>query len=217
MNKIMKKILAVLSLAAVALAAAPALASAHGGDEGKGLGKFFGGVFQHFGHKVPANTFAISGTVVSTGTNSLVLNVQASANIPSLVNSQTTVAVEAGTKVTGPKTTLTLADVKAGDRVEVNGSVSGTTLTAANIKDLGPVPPSPVTTSGKITAVSATSVTIANGLTGASQVFTLDGNSKVTIDGQNKAVADIHVGDAGMIKAKTDSAVFTAKMITLFR
>lgn len=214
----MKKTIAGLALAALALAATPGLVSAHGDNEGKGVGKYFGGIFKRFDRKVPATAFVISGTVVSTGSNTLVLNVQASANIPNLANSQATVATDANTKVTGQKkTTLALADVKAGDRVEINGNVSGTTLTAANIRDLGPVPPAPVTTSGKVTAVSATSITLQNGLANTSQTFTMDTNTKVTINGTAKTVADIQVGDAGMIKSKTAANIFTSKIITLFR
>src|SRR6185503_7012745 len=216
----MKKTLAGLSLAAIMLAAVPALANAKGGNEGKGFafGKFFGGMFKHFERKLPSTSFVISGTVVSTGSNSVVVNVKGSVNIPNLVNSQTTVNTDANTKITGEKNaTETLADLKAGDRVEIGGNISGSTLTAVNIRDSGPAPVQPVTTSGKVTAVSSSSITLSNAIAGTTQVFTIDSNTKVTIDGVSKAVGDIQVNDAGTIKSKNVSNVFTAQMINLYR
>src|SRR6185436_19730063 len=148
-----KKIFAVLSLAAVVLSVSPGLASANSGnDKMKGFGRFWNGIFKRFEHKLPDTSFIMSGTVVSTTSNSVVVNVQASANVPNLVNSQATVMTDANTKIIKDKdTVITLANMVAGDRVEITGSVSGSVLTATKIHDSGKPAVAPAATVGKVT------------------------------------------------------------------
>ena len=214
----MKKLLASLTLATLVFSAVPVLASAHGNDGKEGFGARIGGFFHgwHFG-KNP-NNFVLTGTVVSISGVNVVVNADATVHIPNIVNGQVTVVTDGNTVIKDKHdNTLTVGQLVAGDRVSIEGTVSGSTLTAVKIHDAGPPPAKPATTSGKVTVVSATSLTLVNAISGTTQVFVLDANTKVMIDGVSKTVADIAIGDAGMVKSKANGSVFTATMLNLFR
>jgi hypothetical protein len=211
----MKKTLAALSIVAIALAATPALAKGPNLDHGLKLGVWgkLGGRIQN--KFVDDSKFLLTGSVVSTATNSLTVSVKSSINASNIVNNQSTVVTNASTKIIkAKKTVIALSDLKAGDQVVVTGTVSGSTLTAVNIHV---VMPHGSKAMGSITAKTNNSVTIKNNSTGVVQTFTTDGDTKVNINGESKTMADIQVGDKGFVKFRSSVSGFVAKVISLFR
>jgi hypothetical protein len=221
----MKKTYAVLSVAAIALSltATPALAKGHGHDDNNG--KHLGDVFGRFdslikksdddkGHGLASDQFVLTGTVGSATTGSIVITVKGSVNVPTLTNNLATVNVDANTKYFADKNqTVTLTDVKAGQQIVVSGTVSGSTLTAKNVRIIFPKGK----VYGEVTAKTDTSITIKNNVTGTTQTFTTDANTKVNIDGEAKTQTDVKVGDKGFVKFKTTLSGMVAKVINLFR
>jgi hypothetical protein len=233
----MKKYIAALSIAALALTTTVAFAhdnnndhdadhegvevheglEAHGTVEasfqGEGLHL---GILKHFDQ----NRFVLIGTIASVGSNSVTVNVQNSVNA-NVTNGQGTVATNSSTKVTAKgdeDNNLTLASLKAGDRVVVSGSVSGSVLTAIRIRVFGNKKnEQPNKAFGSVTAKTADSITVTNSLTGVSQTFMTNGDTKVNINGEVKTLADVQVGDRGWVKFKTEVSALIAKFIALFR
>jgi hypothetical protein len=214
----MKKALAVLSISAVALTLTVTPAFAKGGGNGGWFGGFFSRIFARFEPGNNASTFVITGNVASTSSNSVTVKVISSVHVPNLNSGQATVNVASNTKFVGQKnTTINLSNIAVNDRVSITGLVSGSTLTATTIRDLGLPPVMPNASSGKVTAVSSSSITLSNALSGQTQTFNIASNARVTIDGQVKTVGDIQSGDAGSIRSKNVSGTFTAQLINLFR
>lgn len=221
----MKRIFSYLTIAALALAITPTFAFAHDNMDGNAhLG--FGAKIAAFVHQVKdtdtdndgQNRFGINGTVVSSTVTSLTVNVQnkhSEDNPVVLTNGQAIVVVNSDTKIMGKgKVVLAITDLAVGDRVGISGSVSGSVLTAVAIRDMGQLP---MKAFGKVTAVNSSSVTLLNSLTGTSQTVAVNGDTKVTIDGESKTVSDISVGDVGWVKFKSIAGAFIASMIHLFR
>ncbi|HEX9502716.1 MAG TPA: hypothetical protein VF974_00120 [Patescibacteria group bacterium] len=226
----MKKIVALLSIAAIAitLTASPAFAKNHGNHEGdqsdhseKNFKSFINLSAKLDKHDdgednddSATDQFTLTGTVGSTTTGSIIVNVTSSHNLPALTNNLATVNVNANTKyIAGKQPTVSLADVKAGQQVIIEGTVNGTTLTAQEVEIR--LPKGKVY--GAVTAKTGNSITVKNGVTGAMQTLTTDADTKVKINGETKTVADIQVGDRGFVKFKTTLAGFLAKIINLFR
>ena len=227
----MKKYIAVLSLAALALTVTPAFAH-EGKDKDKdsehvGFGAKVQALFHHENKglhlgqiKNDSSRFILVGTVASVGTNSLVVNFEKGANVgTSTAGSQVTVVTNSSTKLgDGDKdddNKLTLSSLKAGDRVVVSGSVAGSVLTATNVRLLKAK--ASAKAFGTVTAVTPTSVTITNAKTGVAQTVTTTADTKVMVDGEASTTADIQVGDRGFVKFKNDVSGMIAKFIALFR
>lgn len=158
--------------------------------------------------------FVLSGTVGSTTSASVVINVQNSRNLPALTNNLATVNVDSDTKfVAGKKNVAAMADVKTGQQIMVVGTVSGTTLTA----DIVQIKLPKGKVFGEVTAKTDTSVTIKNNVTGVTQTITTDADTDVRINGEEKTLADVQVGDRGFVKFKATLAGMIAKVINLFR
>src|SRR3989344_7512420 len=220
----MKKIISSIVLGAMVLAATPVLANNNHNDDGnrgkvRATANFkarLGNIFNKHEKRIPADRFSIVGTVTATAAESITLTVEETVHANALVKGQSaTVQVNTDTKFfarrEGP---VTFADIKVGDRVVASGKLSGSLYAATHVWDLG-IPAKKAY--GKVTAKTGTSVTIQNNQTGRSQTFTVDGDTKVAINGEAKTIADINVGDAGMVKFKSLGASLWAKIVTLFR
>ncbi len=209
----MKKIIAYLAIATLAVTATAGIASAHeneGEDHVSLLASHAEGL--HLG----LSKFEVKGTVSSATATSVVLNAKSGKHLSDIaVNGQVTVVINSDTKIRGNEdSSLVWSDLKAGDKVIVSGTISGSVLTATRIRDIS----QPVAkASGKVTAVSANSVTITNGLTGASQTVMTNADTKVMINGESKTAADIQVGDSGWVKFKNEAGALIAKFFNLFR
>lgn len=222
----MKKIISSIVLSAFVLTATPAFANNghdNDGDKDRGIrGSFnlkagFGNIFnKKDGKRISADRFSIVGTVTAASATGITVTAEESINASTVVKGQSaTVTVNADTKYfvrkDGP---VTLTDVKVGDRVVASGKLSGSVYLATHVWDLG-IPAKK--SYGKVTAKTDTSVTIQNNQTGTSQTFTVDGDTKIAINGEAKTITDINVGDAGMVKSKSDGTSLWAKIVMLFR
>jgi hypothetical protein len=221
----MKKSIIVLSILALVLTATPAFAK-NGKDKDNRGDKRFSKIFRQFGKRIDNNIdatkFVLTGTVASKTTASLVVTTQTTVHVPSLTNSLATVNVDANTKINGNSGAITIADILVGDKVIVMGNVSGTTLTATNVQvNTVKTPEAKKKAFGEVTAKTTTdgvtSVTVKNNVTGITQSVTVDENTKVVINGETKAVADIAVGDRGWVKFRDQAGTMIAKIFSLFR
>jgi hypothetical protein len=222
----MKKMIAMFSLAALLLTATTVFAQ---GDEEKSFktdlkAEFKGeaelkgkrGIVSKLLDRAAHNDrFVILGSVVSTGTTSLVVDVQRD-NHPREISGNVTIAVSADTKMEG-----TLADLKAGQKVLIKGQVKDSGLVALSIRAVGEDEVKPKlhksVAVGSVTAKTDTSVTLKNSITGTEKTVTVDPDTKVVINGEVATAADIQVGDKGIVKFKVMVDTVVAKIIRLFR
>ncbi len=124
------------------------------------------------------------------------------------------VKVNADTKYTQEKNTaITLADITVGSTVNIKGNYDNSTFTASKVKVVFPHGK----IMGTVTAKTDTSVTVKNTVTGETKTVTVDADSKVEINGETKAIADVQVGDKGVVKFKNKVGTLVAKVINLFR
>ena len=218
----MKKQIAILSLAGLALVATPAFAKEKGEHRGmsEGLGLHLG--IKNF-LRAGNPQFVVVGTVDTVTTDMLTVKVKADANVSNVTNGEVSIKTDANTKIMKAGQAIQLSDLKSGDNVVAVGT-AGTDLTASMVKvasadndDQKPVEKKSNKAIGQVTAVTDNSVTIKNSLTGVTQTITTDANTKVNIDGQSKAVSDVQVGDSGWIRFKTMGTTLVAKFIHLFR
>ena len=206
------------------LAATPVLANNNHNDDGnrgkvRATANFkarLGNIFNKHEKRIPADRFSIVGTVTATAAESITLTVEETVRANALVKGQSaTVGVNSETKFfihkEGP---VTFADIKVGDRVVASGKLEASVYLATHVWDLG-IPAKK--TYGKVTAKTDTSVTIQNNQTGTTQTFMVDGDTKIAINGEAKTIADVTVGDAGMVKSKSNGTSLWAKIVMLFR
>jgi hypothetical protein len=107
--------------------------------------------------------------------------------------SPVTLTIDASTKIYLRDAAATIADVKVGQRAHV--SYDGTTLLAAVVRVQGGDPqPETSDVEGSVTAVSATSITIAPEH-GNPVTLTLDASTRITREDHTITAADIRVGD----------------------
>ena len=220
----MKKIISSIILSALVLTAAPAFANDdHDNDTDKdqvraslNLRGRLGGVFHKERKHIPADRFTIVGTVTAVSAANVTLTVERAVNASAFTEGESAIVnVNSDTKFFAHKdNSVTLADIQVGDRIVASGKLAASVYTATHVWDLG-IPAKK--TYGKVTAKTDTSVTILNNATGTSQTFTVDGDSKIAINGEAKTIADINVGDAGVVKSKAKGDSLWAKIIRLFR
>ncbi|MDP3741588.1 MAG: DUF5666 domain-containing protein [bacterium] len=224
----MKKAIAMLSLAALALTATTTFADTESKDHGNAaLRVRADGMFDHGLHlgwlkhdkhlddlkDVNSTHFVVTGTVASTTSGSITVNVKKQINA-TVDNSQATVNVTSDTKITREKDqSMALADLKAGDQLVITGNVSGTTMTASRIHLIAVRGKA----YGQVTATTSNSITIKNAVTGVSSTFTTSADTKVSVNGESQTTADIQVGDKGFVKFKSEVSGLFAKFIALFR
>lgn len=226
----MKKYIAILSLAALALTATTAFAHENEGEEGLGLktkleaqaeGKVIKGPglhlgwFKHLDADVDESRFVLAGTVTGKTATTLTVTVKGEVHASSVIgNNQATVTVASDAKIVADKNkTIALADIQTGSQVVISGTISGSTLTANKVHVILPRGKA----FGEVTAKTDTSITVKNNVTGVSQTFTTNGDTKVNIDGEAKTTVDIQVGDRGFVKFRTEISGVIAKFIALFR
>lgn len=219
------KLFAIASIAAITLtlSANPVFANDKNGDKHEDRGLRLGQVMGEFrgelklkdnDHGIDNSQFILMGTVGSTTSASIVVNVKGSVHVPTLTNNVATVNVNADTKYHAEKNqTVKLADIKAGQQVVIKGTVNGTTMTATWVHVIFPKGKA----YGEVTAKTDTSITVKNSVTGTTQTFTTNSDTKVNINGEAKTTSDIKVGDSGFVRFKTTLTGVVAKIINLFR
>ncbi len=129
-----------------------------------------------------------------------------------------TVDASAATVTKDQNTASTLSAIAVGDMIAVDGTVSGTTITATAIHDGfgGPGGPGDFGghgggAMGTVTAISGSTLTV-TGKDGG--VYTVDASSAtVKASGTTSAVSAIKVGDTVMIQGSITTASMTAKTI----
>lgn len=136
----------------------------------------------------------IEGLIKTIGTGSLVIDSK---------GTDVTVALTDTTVIRKGNTTLTVADLKVGDRVHVKASVSKTdgSLTAVEVKLQGSGDDSDddnggttMTANGTVTAIGANQLTVLTA-SGKTKKVNVDANTIIKRKGQPFAFADIKVGD----------------------
>jgi hypothetical protein len=225
----MKKVFAIFTIAAIALSviATPAFAkegkNKHDDREDRGLrlgkimSEFKGELKLHddkHNNDLASNQFILMGTVGSTTSGSIVVNVKGSVHVPTLTNNLATINVDSNTKFLANKNqTVTLAEIKVGQQVVIKGTVSGSTLTATMVHIMFPKGKA----YGEVTAKTDTSITIKNSVTGTTQTFTTNSDTEVKVNSESKTITDVQVGDKGFVKFKATLSGMVAKVINLFR
>jgi len=148
------------------------------------------------------NQFVVLGTVIAKTDTSI--TVDGEAHNRKIDNGVLTAIVNAETTAT----------VAVGNRVLIKGVVEGSVYTAKMVHVL---PQRQSKFAGEVTAVTDTSVTIKNNVTGEEKVVTVEPETKVSLNGEVATTADIQVGDKGWVKFKTGVDAVIAKFISLFR
>jgi hypothetical protein len=211
----MKKLISTLMLSlALVSVAAPALANDGKDHKGLNLKTQIGGMFRSW---KGAEKFGLVGTVTAISGSNLTINVETRAHLKDFTGTTAVIVTNASTKfaTANKNTTVTFADIKVGDRIVAAGKLDGTTLTAVKVWEMG-VPAKK--SYGKVTAVTDTAITIQNNTTGTTQTFTVDGDTKVAINGETKTISDVQVGDVGVVKSQSKGNVsLWAKFLNLFR
>jgi hypothetical protein len=157
--------------------------------------------------------FVVMGTVKSVTGANIIIHAERGAHIKEQKGQDLTIKTNSESKISMNGQAVALTDIKVDSKILVKGQKVGNEFVADWIQiknhNKGYV--------GEVTAVSATSITIKNNVTGNTIVIPVNGDTDVTINGETKAVTDIQVGDKGMVKVKAAVSGFFAKMIKLFR
>lgn len=135
----------------------------------------------------------------------------------------TTFTVDAtNAKITKNNTASTLAGITVGDTIVVQGTVSGTNVTATAIRDGvmmggGPKFPGGMGIVGTVSIINGTTLTVISKVKpngGTATTYTIDAsNATVTKGGANSKVSSIAVGDTVMIQGTINGTNITAKNI----
>lgn len=156
--------------------------------------------------------FVVLGTVTAKTDSSLTLAVQADNRTE--IEGSVIVSINADTKYKSGKDSATLADVIVGNRIAVSGELENSVYTVAIVQLMPRHQPKVM---GTVTAITDTSVTVKNNVTGEEKVVALEADTKVVVNGESATTADIQVGDKGWIKLKSNLTNAVAKIISLFR
>jgi hypothetical protein len=159
---------------------------------------------------------AIVGTVSSVSGN--IIMVSAKKGLGEKNNSTaTTYTVDAtNAKITKGKTAGTISSIVVGDKVMVQGTITGTNVVAKNIRD-GVLQPQiqgngqPIV-AGKITAISGNTITITNG---SNVAYTVDAtNAKFEVKGAvTPTISNIAVGDNVVVQGTVNGNMVTASSV----
>lgn len=219
----MRKIIAILSLAALMLTGTAVFA-----DDGEIKGearvkaeeKLAPVVKDFVKSNRDHNRFVLNGTVNAVGSASITIDVTRKNHrrdvLPLIfpLPGPVVVAVDSDTKITlNDKTEIRLADIQVGNRVHVKGETKNGGLVANHIMVIN----KPEKVFGEVTAKTDTSVTVKNNVTNTEKTITVNPDTKVTINGETKTTADIQVGDKGVVKFKAMVDSLVASVIRLFR
>lgn len=231
----MKRTIAILSLAVMALTASPALAKKSGDMERKEEQKESNLKGFAFGN----SKFVVVGSLKSKTETSITVTLKAGAHLKGLAGQDVVVAVNGDTKYSLPGETDTLAALVVGSQIMVKGDMetvvqnntisdsnnvtASIKITAKSVKVMGDDElaheraEKPKAAVGEVTTKTDTSITIKNSLTGESKTLTVSPETTVKVNGEVKALSDVKVGDKGWVKFKTSVSGMFAKMINIFR
>lgn|SRR3989338_2167321 len=225
------KIFASAALVATLLSAAPALADSgkedkhEGGDYGLHLGSFVRALAherndtrkehkEHKDHHHNDGLNHISGRVATINGTTLTIDKQNGTIY--------TVNAASSTIVNGNGNTLTLADVKVADFVQVKGTLTGTLITATTIKDFGPIPVKPVQNGvmsiGVISSISGSVFTI--NPTGAGSTTTVETNVTTLFRGGATSSQSLTTGSTVLVLGTTSSSTpsaISASLVVMFK
>jgi hypothetical protein len=128
----------------------------------------------------------------------------------------------------GAPTTIVLTDIVVGDRITAVGTLSGTTVSATAVTDMGskkkgkmmggnkPMMPANVH-AGTVTAVSGSTITISSMFGTTATTYTVNAGAATLTKGVGKgttiAVTDIAVGDKIMVSGSTTGTTIAATTI----
>ena len=176
------------------------------------------------GHQGRGTPPAAAGTVTAINGNTLTVTDKRSGTVYSVDASSATIekfsAPAAGSTTRPTPTTVTVSAITVGDNVMVQGTVSGTTITATKITDgqmmgfrmgFGGHPGGPGRgTSGTISAINGTTIT----LTGKDgKTYTIDAASSSVKKISQTSLNNLAVGDQLMVQGTTSGTTITAKNI----
>ena len=139
----------------------------------------------------------------------------------------TTFTVDAtNATVTKANAASTVANIAVGDMVAVQGTVSGTSVTATTIRDgqfgkggmgMGTPPVSPITgngqpvVAGKVVSISGNTITITNS---SNVTYTIDALSAKVVQGQNTiAVSNLNTGDSLVVQGTVNGTSVVASSV----
>ncbi len=158
----------------------------------------------------------ISGTVLTVSGNTI--TVSAKRGLGDKNNSTvTTYTVDAtNAKVTKNGTASTVSAIVVGDKLSVQGTITGTNIVAKNIRDGVVQPPirgngQPIV-AGKITAISGNSITITNS---SNVVYTVDvATAKLVVRGvTSPTISSLAVGDNVVVQGTVNGNNITASSV----
>ncbi len=164
---------------------------------------------------------AASGSVTAISGNTITLTDKRSGTVYTVDASSAAIekmpaAVAGSSSVTRPTpTTISVSGIAIGDNVMVEGTVSGSTITATKIMDgmmggRGGHMRKPGTT-GTVASVSGSTIT----LTGTDgKTYTVDAGSATLKKVSTISVSDVQAGDTLMVNGTTSGTTITAKNIT---
>lgn len=187
------------------------------------LHRIFGGGPEHgeeYGHPMPLPASirsATAGTVTAvSGTTITITAMRPDGTTPTLtVDASNSTVLYRGTQ-------SSVSSIKVGDKIIVNGTLSGTTITATAIS-AGITLPGAVLhdihpgTVGKVTAVSGTTLTITSQpdpRTKTTKTFTVDATAATVMKSSGTGtIADITVGSVVLVEGTVSGSTITATMI----
>jgi hypothetical protein len=191
---------AVFGLSNLALAQSTGSGFSHGGGRGGARPGVFGTVT------------AVNGDTITVQSKGFGQN-----------STQTTYTVDAtNATVTKNNATSSVDDIAVGDNIMVQGTVSGTNVTATSIRDGMSGTGNNRNGSGggifgTVASISGTSITVTGRVAsggGTAPTYTVDASSAtVTKNGANSSVSDIAVGDTIMVQGTVNGTSVTATTI----
>ncbi len=204
-NKKYVSFLAVAGILASLVIAAPAFAQTNQGF-GRGMAGR-GGQTQRPGvvgkvSSVSGNTITVTSVVGPNGGTATIYTIDAT-----------------NAKITKNNIAGTISSISAGDTIVVQGTVSGTNVTATNIRDgvMTPGARGAMGISGTVATINGTTLTVTGKARPNGAVvptYTVDASSAtVTINGASSSVSNIKVGDNVMVQGTVSGTSVTAKTI----
>jgi hypothetical protein len=167
----------------------------------------------------PENGFIYAGTIKSVSGDSFVLTINHS--VKNEANGQdVTIKTNADTKIMilGPgNKSAVVSDIKVGATAWVAGKNEGSVNMASWVHVKSQQTGNKKKVTGEVTAKTNTSITIKNNVSGQTTTVPVNDETKVQINGEAKTMADVQMGDKGVIKLKSVLNVMTAKFVHLFR
>lgn len=148
----------------------------------------------------------VEGTLTAVGASSITI-------APEKGGAEVTLSVDASTVIRRNKMPATLADLQVGDKVEARYDPATMIAVKIEAKSVvaGPPPTGLAKVEGRLTAVGASSVTIAPEKGGPEVTLNVDASTFIERDHMPATLADLQVGDK--VEAKYDPATMVATKI----